>query len=211
VTTWAAWAAAALSLGGYIPYLHGVLFGRTSPSVMAWMIWSAEYAVLFAALVWQDPGPALWLPGAQLAGTFITFICALVMHRDPGLDWRRAGPPLAFCFAALVAWANFRSPVVVVLIILAVEGYGMRITIARAWRWPQTETSWAWVMWAWAGVAGLFAAGWSAPWGAYIYPVYFTVMGSAVVIAFSTGSRRLAGPLLTGTRRAHRTRPGHPA
>lgn len=187
----AAGAAAVLSLGGYVPYLSGVLFGRTSPSVLAWFIWSAEYAVLFLALARQDPGPMLWLPGAQLAGTVITFICALAVHRDSGLDWRRAAPALACCTVALVAWANISSPVAAILIVLAVEGYGMRITIVRAWRWPQTETSWAWVMWSWAGVFGLFAAGSGAPPGDYIYPVYFAVMGAAVVVAFETGSRRL--------------------
>lgn len=187
----AAGAAAVLSLGGYVPYLAGVLYGRTSPSVLAWFIWTIEYGVLFVALYRQDPGTALWLPAAQLAGTIATFICAAVVHRDTGLDWRRVAIPVACCVVALVAWANISSPLPAILIVLAVEGYGMRLTIVRAWRWPQTETSWAWVMWAWAGVLGLFAAGGGAPLANYIYPGYFAVMGGAVVIAFGLGSRRL--------------------
>jgi hypothetical protein len=214
----AAGAAAVLSLGGYVPYLAGVLFGRTSPSVLAWFIWAAEYSVLFVALAKQDPGPALWLPAAQLAGTYATFICAAVVHRDTGIDWKRAVIPVACCVVALSAWANINSPLPAILIVLAVEGYGMRITIARAWRWPQTETSWAWVMWAWAGVLGLFAAGFSAPLASYIYPAYFAVMGAAVVVAFAAGSRRLPSgrhgvypaAMPAGTRHTTRSRPGHP-
>lgn len=187
----AAGAAAVLSLGGYVPYLSGVLFGKTAPSVLAWFIWSAQYSVLFLALARQDPGSALWLPGAQLAGTYVTFACALVVHRDTGLDWKRALPALGFCLVALVAWANVSSPVPAVLIVLAVEGYGMRLTIGRAWRWPESETSWAWVMWAWAGVFGLLAAGPHAALADYVYPAYFAVMGAAVVVAFQAGSRRM--------------------
>jgi hypothetical protein len=187
----AAGAAAVLSLGGYVPYLAGVLYGRTSPSVLAWCIWSAEYGVLFVALFRQDPGTALWLPAAQLAGTIVTFVCALVVHRDTGLDWRRAALPLGCCAVALGALAKISSPLPAVLIVLAVEGYGMRLTIVRAWRWPQAETSWAWVMWAWAGVFGLLAAGTGASLAAYVYPAYFAVMGGAVVVAFGLGSRRM--------------------
>lgn len=217
MTSWAAWAAAVLSLGGYIPYLRGVLFGQTSPSVVAWLVWSAEYGVLFAALYREDPGPALWLPAAQLAGTLATFVCALVVYRDAGLDWRRVVFPVGCCAVALASLGHVRSPLIAVAIVLAVEGYGMRLTIVRAWRWPQTESSWAWVMWAWAGVAGLFAAGWHAPLGAYVYPLYFTVMGTAVVVAFGTGSRRLPQgrhqlSRVAGRDAAHRPgpRPSHP-
>jgi hypothetical protein len=186
----AAWGllAGLTGLAGYVPYLWDAWRRASDPDPAAWLIWTVEYAVLLAAQAAQHPPwAALWLAASQLAGTVAVF--ALLAARG---GWRfGAGRWVMLgCGAAVMAvWPFAHAPGAAMCLALAVEGAGMILVILNAYRRPGRETLLTWWAFVEAGLLDLPALGTHAPRLLYAYPVFFIVMGSAVLMAAALGQR----------------------
>jgi hypothetical protein len=177
----AGWAAGAFSAAGYVLYTLAIWRGRCTPSRLAWLAWAAGYAVFFAASAAQGPLTALWLPGAQLAGTLTA--AALLAWRTAGKFSRGEIVSLTCAGAALGLWWLTRSPAVAAAATLAAEGGGMALTVVRAWRGTGREPVAPWALWTVAGLCDFPALGWQAAPVLYVYPALYAVMGATAATA----------------------------
>ena len=118
--------------------------------------------------------------------------------RDGGLALRAHAPGLAMC------------------LVLGVEGTAMVLVMVSAYRHPRSETASTWQAFILAGLLDLPALGGHAPRLLYVYPAFFVVMGSGVLIAAALGDRgfryRYRGRAISRrTGRPPPPRPGRPA
>ena len=186
----AAWGllAGLTGLAGYIPYLRDAWRRASDPDPAAWLIWTVEYAVLLAAQAAQhSPWEALCLAALQLAGTLAVF--ALLAARG---GWRCGAGRwfLVGCGTGVMAvWPFAHAPGAAMCLALAVEGAAMVLVIINAYRRPGSETLLTWWAFVEAGLLDLPALGAHAPRLLYAYPVFFIVMGTAVLIAAALGQR----------------------
>jgi hypothetical protein len=181
-------AAGLVGLAGYIPYLRDAWRQTSDPDPAAWLIWTVEYCVLLAAQAAQHPPwSALWLAALQLAGT-VAVLGVLTVRGgwQFGLGrWILLGCTLA----AMTAWWFAHSPGLAMLLALTVEGAGMILVIYGTYRNPGSETLVTWKAFTLAGLLDLPALGDNAPPLLYVYPVFFVIMGAAVLMATGLGQR----------------------
>jgi hypothetical protein len=174
-------------LAGYVPYLRDAWRRASDPDPAAWLIWTVEYSVLLATQAAQNPPwAALWLAALQLAGTAAVF--AVLAARG---GWRFSAGRwiLLGCGAAVMAvWPFAHAPGAAMCLALAVEGAGMVLVMLGAYRRPDNETLLTWEAFVAAGLLDLPALGTHAPWLLYVYPAFFVVMGSGVLLAAALGA-----------------------
>ncbi|HTT54968.1 MAG TPA: hypothetical protein VMH35_26565 [Streptosporangiaceae bacterium] len=178
-----------VGLAGYIPYLRDAWRRTSRPDPAAWLIWTVEYSVLLVAQAAQHPPwAALCLAALQLAGT--AAVLAVLAARG---DWRWGfgrGVLLGGAVAVLAVWPFTHAPGAAMCLVLVVEGAGMLLVILGGYRRPGSETPLTWKAFTVAGLLDLRALGGHAPRLLYAYPAFFVVMGTAVLIAITLGTRR---------------------
>ena len=186
----AAWGllAGLTGLAGYVPYLRDAWRRASAPDPAAWLIWTVEYGVLLVAQAAQHPPwAALCLAALQLAGTAAVLAVLAVRggwHFGPG-RWLLLGGTVA----VMAAWPFAHAPGLAMCLILGVEGSAMVLVMISAYRDPRSETPLTWQAFILAGLLDLPALGSSAPRLLYVYPAFFVVMGSGVLIAAALGAR----------------------
>ncbi len=200
----AAWGllAGLTGLAGYAPYLRDAWRRTSDPDPAAWLIWTVEYSVLLAAQAAQHPPwAALCLAALQLAGT--ATVLAVLAARG---GWRFGAARwilLGGAVAVMAGWPFAHAPGLAMCLVLAVEGAGMVLVMAGAYRHPAGETPLTWQAFILAGLLDLPALGSHAPRLLYVYPAFFVLMGSGVLIAAALGARAPRG-LAVGQRSARR-------
>jgi hypothetical protein len=85
-------------------------------------------------------------------------------------------------------WPFAHAPGTAMCLVLAVEGAAMVLVIAGAYRNPDAETPLTWQAFILAGLLDLPALGSHAPRLLYVYPAFFVIMGSGVLIAAALGA-----------------------
>ena len=175
-------------LAGYVPYLRDAWRRASAPDPAAWLIWTVEYGVLLVVQAAQHPPwAALCLAALQLAGT--AAVLAVLAVRG---GWK-FGPGrwvlLGGTVAVMGAWPFAHAPGLAMCLVLAVEGSAMVLVMASAYRHPRSETPLTWQAFILAGLLDLPALGSHSPRLLYVYPAFFVVMGSGVLIAAALGAR----------------------
>ena len=205
----AAWGllAGLTGLAGYVPYLRDAWRRASAPDPAAWLIWTVEYGVLLVAQAAQHPPwAALCLAALQLAGTAAVLAVLAVRggwHFGPG-RWVLLGGTVA----VMGAWPFAHAPGLAMCLILGVEGSAMVLVMISAYRDPRSETPLTWQAFILAGLLDLPALGSRAPRLLYVYPAFFVVMGSGVLIAAALGAR---APRMPVPRPRHVPRDGEDA
>ncbi len=180
-------------LAGYIPYLRDAWKRASDPDPAAWLIWTVEYSILLAVQAAQHPPwAALCLAALQLAGT--AAVLAVLAARG---GWR-FGPGrwvlLGGATAVMAIWPFAHAPGTAMCLVLGVEGAAMVLVMIGAYRHPASETPLTWQAFILAGLLDLPALGTHAPVLLYVYPAFFVVMGSGVLIAAALGARAVPVP-----------------
>ncbi len=180
-------------LAGYIPYLRDAWRRTSDPDPAAWLIWTVEYSVLLAVQAAQHPPwAALCLAALQLAGTAAVLGVLAVRggwQFGPG-RWVLLGGTVA----VMGAWPFAHAPGLAMCLVLGVEGTAMVLVMVSAYRHPRSETPLTWQAFILAGLLDLPALGGHAPRLLYVYPAFFVVMGSGVLIAAALGDRAFRVP-----------------
>jgi len=178
-----------VGLAGYIPYLRDAWRRTSRPDPAAWLIWTVEYSVLLVAQAAQHPPwAALCLAALQLAGT--AAVLAVLAARG---EWRWGfgrGVLLGGAVTMMAVWPFTHAPGPAMCLVLAVEGAGMVLVILGAYRRPGSETPLTWRAFVLAGLLDLRALSGQAARLLYVYPAFFVVMGTGVLVAISLGTRR---------------------
>jgi hypothetical protein len=186
----AAWGllAGLTGLAGYVPYLRDAWRRASAPDPAAWLIWTVEYGVLLVAQAAQHPPwAALCLAALQLAGT--AAVLAVLAVRGGWHFGRGRWVLLGGTVAVMAAWPFAHAPGLAMCLILGVEGSAMVLVMISAYRDPRSETPLTWQAFILAGLLDLPALGSRAPRLLYVYPAFFVVMGSGVLIAAALGAR----------------------
>jgi hypothetical protein len=175
-------------LAGYVPYLRDAWRRASDPDPAAWLIWTVEYGVLLVVQAAQHPPwAALCLAALQLAGTAAVLAVLAVRggwQFGPG-RWVLLGGTVA----VMGAWPFAHAPGLAMCLVLGVEGSAMVLVMISAYRHPRSETPLTWQAFILAGLLDLPALGGHAPRLLYVYPAFFVVMGSGVLIAAALGAR----------------------
>jgi hypothetical protein len=192
----AAWGllAGLTGLAGYIPYLRNAWRRTSDPDPAAWLIWTLEYSVLLAVQAAQHPPwAALCLAALQLAGTatVLAVLAARGGWRFGTARWLLLGGAVAI----LALWPFAHAPGMAMCLVLAVEGAAMALVMIGAYRHPGGETPLTWQAFVLGGLLDLPALGSHAPRLLYLYPAFFVVMGSGVLIAAALGARAPRAPV----------------
>ena len=197
-------------LAGYIPYLRDAWRRASDPDPAAWLIWTVEYSVLLAVQAAQHPPwAALCLAALQLTGTAAVLgVLALRggWQFGPG-RWALLGGTVA----VMAAWPFAHAPGLAMCLVLGVEGTAMVLVMASAYRHPRSETPLTWQAFILAGLLDLPALGGHAPRLLYVYPAFFVVMGSGVLIAAALGDRASRVPAPRPRRLPQDREPATPA
>jgi hypothetical protein len=189
-----------IGIAGYIPYIRDILKGTTQPDDIlkgttkpdkaSWLIWTLEYAALFAAQLSAGAKDSLWLIGLQLVGVIV--ICGLSFTYGTGKFDRQSVLILAAVCASLLVWYFSRSASLTILLLITVEAVGVALTARKVYRQPGSETLIMWALIAVAGVLGVAAVGLRAEWILYVYPVALVLMGLSVIAASRLGAQQAA-------------------
>jgi hypothetical protein len=180
-------------LAGYVPYLRDAWRRTSDPDPAAWLIWTVEYSVLLAAQIAQHPPwGALCLAALQLAGTatVLAVLAARGGWRFGAVRWVLLGGAVA----TMALWPFAHAPGLAMCLVLSVEGAAMVLVMVGAYRHPGAETPLTWQAFILAGLLDLPALGGDAPRLLYLYPAFFVVMGSGVLIAAALGARAVPAP-----------------
>ena len=171
-----------------VPYLRDAWRRASAPDPAAWLIWTVEYGVLLVAQAAQHPPwAALCLAALQLAGT--AAVLAVLAVRGGWHFGRGRWVLLGGTVAVMAAWPFAHAPGLAMCLILGVEGSAMVLVMISAYRDPRSETPLTWQAFILAGLLDLPALGSHAPRLLYVYPAFFVVMGSGVLIAAALGAR----------------------
>lgn len=161
--------AAALAVGSYVPYVHGVLVGRTKPHLFTWVIWGSLTAI----------GAAVQFSAGAVASGSITamstvgciIVSVLAVRRGErhivAADWFCLGGAIA----ALLWWRLAKDPLMAVVFIIVVDVFGFFPTVRKSLSKPHEETVSIYALNAVRYAIGLATVGAGGP-AAWLYPAY---------------------------------------
>jgi len=129
-----------VTLTAYLPYIRGILQGRTRPHVFSWVIWGATTTIVFVVQLAAGGGAGAWAIG--VSGMITIFIAILAyIHRSDNsisrIDW-------LFFIAALSSlpfWYLTSNPLWSVIILTTVDMLGFGPTLRKAYFYPFQEQS----------------------------------------------------------------------
>jgi hypothetical protein len=153
-------AAAVLSSGiavlGYIPYLYGMIKGKTKPHIYTWLIWTITLGIGNAS-IWQGGGGIVLSVGILLSVilTFIIFIlCFWYGSKNISLSDTAA---LIVALVAIYAWVGLHTPILALLIAVAIDLLGYWPTYRKSFSEPWSENLLSWTLYTMAPVLSLLA------------------------------------------------------
>jgi hypothetical protein len=135
----------------YIPYVRGMLAGRTKPHAYTWLIWSITLAIATAGLWYGGGGYAavnLSIISVLTAGIYLLSLKYGTKNVTRG-DFAL----LALTLAAVVPWIIFKDPTLSVLMVTAIDTAGYIPSMRKSFAEPWSESL---VTWAMFTLMGLF-------------------------------------------------------
>jgi hypothetical protein len=184
--TWAGPLAAGIGVLSCLPYIRATVRRTTKPERASWLIWAAEYAVLFAAQIANGGKNADWLVGAEFCCVLV--ICVLSRRYGTGALTPGTCMLLAGVVLALVLWFVTSNPALAIGLALAVEWAGAILTVRKAYKLPASESRLSWTLAGLAGFAGIWAID-RHNGILYAYPVSLMIMSASVMTASFLGGR----------------------
>ncbi len=127
-----------IALAAAIPYLIDIIKGKTKPNIVTWVTWSMLTIIgTAAAFAGHEPRTAYLILGDTVAN---------ILTVGLGLKYGIAKFTLfdGLCqigaVSGLLLWLLFNSPVIAIVMVLAVDFFGLLPTLRHAWIKPQEET-----------------------------------------------------------------------
>lgn len=167
-----------IALSAYVPYVVRALRGENRPNRATWLIWNVLGFVLLASYYSVGATDTLWIPLFNQLG-FLAVLWVSVKHGEggwSGIDrWCLAGAGLG-----LALWWAFDSPMMALLMGIAVDLMGAIPTLKKAYADPAHEDRLAWLIFLCANTLNLFAiSAWRFE--IAVYPAYLFTLCLAMV------------------------------
>ena len=180
-----------ITVASVIPYLIGIVRGKTKPRIVSWFTWTLLTGIACAASFADGQIPAAILMLCASIETALIVVLGF-KHGDRKFEKLDIVCQIA-ALAGLGLWWIFDSPALAVWAAVIIDLIGAVPTIKHSWQKPHEET---WITFALAAVGGgltlLIAGEWKAT--AVAYPLYILVINVvlAAIILFSP-HRRMSG------------------
>ena len=179
-----------ISIVAPIPYIFGVVAGRTKPRVVSWLTFARMGCLVGAAALsdGQYPAAALALC-AVLTGGLVAILG--LKHGDRRFTSLDVACQAGALFG-LALWVALDSPEACLVTQILVSIVAMVPTLLHCWRRPDEEKLITYALYALGGAVAVFAAVVGGAWGitAILYPTYITVMDLALCGLIVAGSSR---------------------
>lgn len=176
-----------------IPYLIGVIRGKTKPRIVSWFIWGLLAAIASAASFADNQLPSGFL---LLTGAIQCSLVVILGFKNGDRHFEMLD---VMCFIGammgLVLWLVFNSPAITIIATITIDLLGTIPTAKHAWQKPHEETLITFILGALgAGITAAIVDGWSIMSAAY--PVYLFVAQAIItgLIIFSPHRRRKGEP-----------------
>lgn len=168
-----------MALISYIPYLHGMIKGRTRPHAFSWFIWAILTFIAFFAQLTQGGGVGSWLMGFTALMTLLISLAAFFIgKRDiKRSDWWCFG----FSLAAIPLWMVTKDPSFSVILITTIDAIAFYPTFRKAYTKPYEEVMFTYVVSTLKFLIGIFALE-AYNMNTVLYPLSLVVMNAAFVI-----------------------------
>lgn len=139
----------------YIPYVHGVLKGKTKPHVFTWFIWSLSLGTA-AVGAWYGGGGygALGL----VVGTVFTFGIFLLSFKYGTKNITRVDVyALLASLLAIFLWWQFNNPYIAIALVTFVDALGYIPSMRKSFKEPWSEPLLSWCLFTITPLLSLFA------------------------------------------------------
>lgn len=130
--------AAAIAIGGNIPYLRDVITKRIAPHPYTWLVWTIVSGITLFGQVVKGAGIGA-LPTA-VAELFTVAIFILSLQHGFKNIRKIDNYFLAVALAGLIPWIITSDPTLSVVIAVSIDLVAFVPTIRKTWQKPQTET-----------------------------------------------------------------------
>lgn len=130
--------AAAIAIGGYIPYIRDAFRKRVKPHPYTWLVWTIVTGITFFGQLEKGAGIGALPAGVSELFTFSIFIFALrygfryVAKTDTIF--------LIVALLGLIPWLISNDPTISVVIAVSIDVVAFIPTIRKTWEHPKTET-----------------------------------------------------------------------
>jgi hypothetical protein len=178
-------ASAFVSVAAFLPYVVGILQGRTMPCRASWFVWSVLSATAFASLVAEGATTSLAFVGIQSGGTILVFLLSLVNGRSAPLG-RFDRLALGGAAAGIASWWLTADPVWALGLTIAVGSIGGLLTALKAFATPRSENLPSWMTFLTAACLAIASVREPDP-VLLAYPVYLATIYAAIVLAILLG------------------------
>lgn len=131
--------AVVLTVVGFIPYVLGILNGKTKPHAFSWLIWGITTFIVFLAQLEDGGGVGAWAIG--LSGVVTVFVAALAyLKRGDASITRTDWLFLIIAVLSLPVWYITANPLWAVVILTGVDLLGFGPTFRKAYVMPSEES-----------------------------------------------------------------------
>ncbi|HKU19038.1 MAG TPA: hypothetical protein VJP80_07285 [Candidatus Saccharimonadales bacterium] len=174
---------AVLQFVSLAPYFVDIMKGKTKPERATWWIWSLLNVIAFAAQLGAHARWSLFMTAAQ--GMLNIGVAVLSLKHGYGRFHKGDLTAMAFAILGVGLWWLFNSPLLALLVVVAVDLAGFWLTLAKTWRAPETETLVTWVISVVSGFFGVLAVGeWNLT--KMLYPAYIAAGNLLMVVIIVT-------------------------
>lgn len=173
--------AGTLATIAYIPYIIGMLRGRTRPNKASWIIWTIVGGLLAITYFLEGDLKAIWVPLVYFIGPLVI---AVLSFRYGYSRWSKLDYAcVVFAIISIIPWIFSNDPTITLLLNVMIDTAGAIPTYVKSYREPETEDFTAWFIFFIANTLELFAI---SKWNlSAIYPIYLFV-STAIIFAFIT-------------------------
>lgn len=131
--------AIAVTFMAFVPYIRGILSGRTKPHLFSWLIWGTTTLIVFFAQLEAKGGTGAWPIG--VSGTITIYIALLSYVKRADISITRVDK--LFFSAALLSlpcWYFTSNPLWAVVLLTTIDLLGFGPTIRKAYDHPYEES-----------------------------------------------------------------------
>lgn len=168
-----------LGLCAVLPYLYGIIKGKTKPHVFTWIIWAILPGITFFAQVLNGGGPGAWATGAASLVNLIIAICAWrIGEKDiKRSDWIT----FIISLSAIPIWLLTKNPLWSVIIVTTIDVIATYPTIRKIWHKPFEEVATTYFLGGSQFAISLFALD-QISWVTTLFPATIASVNCAIVI-----------------------------
>ncbi|MDO6459347.1 hypothetical protein Q4485_01410 [Granulosicoccaceae sp. 1_MG-2023] len=128
-----------LTVGGFVPYVLGIIKGRVRPHMVSWLIWGTTTFLVFIAQLQDGAGIGAWPIGVSGLATLSVALLAYRYRADITVT-RTDRLFLLLALSSLPVWYLTDNPLWAVVILTGADLLGFGPTYRQVWHRPWSES-----------------------------------------------------------------------